>query len=113
MATSELRFAAYVEGLVEVIGHADRAVPLQDFWLGALLRTIARKKPTIFHGVPTIHTAINNSPLTARYDLSSIKSGISGGAPLPVDVKASFEKLTGCILVEATSSARPRRWSMP
>src|SRR5229473_6861212 len=37
MATSELRFAAYVEGLVEVIGHADRAVPLQDYCLGLLM----------------------------------------------------------------------------
>src|SRR5260221_476199 len=37
MATSELRFAAYVEGLVEVIGHADRAVPLQDYCLALLM----------------------------------------------------------------------------
>src|SRR3981189_506090 len=37
MATSELRFAADVEGLVEVIGHADRAVPLQDYCLGLLM----------------------------------------------------------------------------
>jgi SRSO17 transposase len=37
MAASELRFAAYVEGLVEVIGHADRAVPLQDYCLGLLM----------------------------------------------------------------------------
>ena len=28
------RFAAYVEGLVEVIGHADRASPLRDYCLG-------------------------------------------------------------------------------
>ena len=37
MATSELRFASYVEGLVEVIGHADRAVPLQDYCRGLLM----------------------------------------------------------------------------
>ena len=37
MATSELRFAAYVEGLAEVIGHADRAVPLRDYCLGLLM----------------------------------------------------------------------------
>ena len=28
------RFAAYVEGLVSVIGHADRASPLRDYCLG-------------------------------------------------------------------------------
>ena len=31
------RFSAYVEGLVEAIGHADRAVPLRDYCLGLLI----------------------------------------------------------------------------
>lgn len=39
---SESRFLAYVEGLVEVIGHADRADPLQDYCLG-LLTAVDRK----------------------------------------------------------------------
>ena len=34
---SEAAFEAYVEDLVDVIGHADRAVPLQDYCLGLLL----------------------------------------------------------------------------
>ncbi len=33
-------------------------------------------------------------------DLTSIRSCISGGAPLPVEVKAQFEALTHCVLVE-------------
>ena len=33
----ELRFARYVEGLVGVIGHADRAVPLHDYCLGLVM----------------------------------------------------------------------------
>lgn len=70
------------------------------FELKALLDAIKRKKVTLFPGVPTIYTAIGNSPLTAGYDLSSLQLCLSGGAPLPVEVKESFEKLTGCILVE-------------
>ena len=31
------RFSAYVEGLLEVIGHADRAAPLRDYCLGLLM----------------------------------------------------------------------------
>src|SRR4051812_38244413 len=31
------RFAAYVEALAEVIGHADRVAPLRDYCLGLLL----------------------------------------------------------------------------
>jgi SRSO17 transposase len=34
---SERRFASFVEGLVEVIGHADRAAPLRDYCLGLLV----------------------------------------------------------------------------
>src|SRR5947209_3389984 len=34
---SEVRFAAYVEGLVSVIGHADRAKPLRDYCVGLLM----------------------------------------------------------------------------
>jgi SRSO17 transposase len=34
---SELRFEAYVEGLVSVIGHADRAQPLRDYCTGLML----------------------------------------------------------------------------
>lgn len=70
------------------------------FELKALLDVVKRKQVTLFPGVPTLYTAINNSPLTSSYDLSSISLCISGGAPLPVEVKESFETLTGCILVE-------------
>jgi len=35
--TSESRFGAYVEGLVSVIGHADRAKPLRDYCTGLML----------------------------------------------------------------------------
>jgi SRSO17 transposase len=35
--TSESRFADYVEGLVSVIGHADRAQPLRDYCTGLMM----------------------------------------------------------------------------
>ena len=34
---SEARFAAYVEGLASVVGHADRAGPLRDYCIGLML----------------------------------------------------------------------------
>ena len=34
---SESRFSRYVEGLVSVIGHADRAGPLRDYCLGLMM----------------------------------------------------------------------------
>jgi long-chain acyl-CoA synthetase len=75
-------------------------VPLPRFDLQQTLETIAKKRITIFHAVPTIYTAINNHPDRAKYDLSSIRLCISGAAPLPLDVKEKFENGTGCALVE-------------
>ena len=34
---SEAAFSAYVEGLIEVVGHADRAVSLRDYCVGLLM----------------------------------------------------------------------------
>ena len=73
---------------------------LPRFELKQVLKTIDRKRPTLFPGVPTIYTAINNAPDLAKYDLSSIKLCISGAATLPVEVKRQFEAHTGCKLVE-------------
>src|ERR1700693_3652380 len=35
--TSEVRFAAYVQGLSSVLGHADRIGPLRDYCTGLML----------------------------------------------------------------------------
>src|SRR4030081_2850026 len=35
--TSETRFSAYVDGLISVIGHADRARPLRDYCTGLMM----------------------------------------------------------------------------
>lgn len=73
---------------------------LPKFDLKQLLDTIHRKHPTVLPGVPTLFNAINDCPTLERYDLQSIKYCISGGAPLPLDVKERFEKVTECTLVE-------------
>jgi long-chain acyl-CoA synthetase len=73
---------------------------LPRFEMKQLLATMHARKPTVFAGVPTIFNAINTHPDRSRYDLSSMKRCFSGGAPLPVEVKAAFERNTGSILVE-------------
>lgn len=79
---------------------AAELILLPRFDLKQVLKTIVRKRPTLFPGVPTIYTALNAAAETGEWDLSSIKICISGGAPLPVEVRSRFEKLTGCALVE-------------
>ena len=73
---------------------------LPRFDLDQVMQTIHDKKPTLFPAVPTIYTAINHHKERAKYDLSSIRFCFSGGAPLPVEVKETFERNTGCVLVE-------------
>ncbi len=70
------------------------------FDLKQTLKLIARKKPHYMPAVPAIFNAINHDPDLARYDLSSLRFCISGGAPLPVEVKKAFEKKTGCVVME-------------
>ncbi|MFG1479572.1 long-chain fatty acid--CoA ligase [Xanthobacter sp. V4C-4] len=70
------------------------------FQLSDLLDLMERERPTMFPGVPTLYAAINNAPGIEARDLSSLTLCISGGAPLPKEVRERFEALTGCKLVE-------------
>jgi long-chain acyl-CoA synthetase len=92
-------FAMTVAMNLAIWGGAE-IIMLPRFELETVMKTIHEKKPTLFPAVPTIYTAIANFPERAKYDLSSVKRCISGGAPLPVEVKHAFEAATGCKLVE-------------
>ncbi|MGC8523971.1 MAG: dicarboxylate--CoA ligase PimA [Acidibrevibacterium sp.] len=59
------------------------------------LRDISEKRATNFPGVPTMWIALANHPDIEKYDLSSLRSIGSGGAPLPQEVAERLEKLTG------------------
>lgn len=75
-------------------------IALPRFDLEDTLKIIHEKKPHLFPAVPAIYSALNNSPLCKKYDLSSIKFCLSGGAPLPVSVKKKFESKSGCTVIE-------------
>lgn len=73
---------------------------LPRFELKMFLKAIEKHRPTIMIAVPTLLNAVLNASNLAKYDLSSLRACISGGAPLPVEVKQRFEKITGCVVVE-------------
>lgn len=70
------------------------------FDLEPVLKDITKKKPTFMSGVPTMFAAINSAPTLQKHDLSSLKFCLSGGAPLPREIRSRFEKIAGCKLVE-------------
>lgn len=75
-------------------------VIMPRFVLDDAMKLIDKAKPTVMPGVPTMFIAMLNHPKLRTFDLSSLKYCVSGGAPLPVDVKERFEKITGCKVVE-------------
>src|SRR5215510_9400451 len=52
----------------------------------AVMETVATEHCTALHGVPTMFIAILDHPAFARFDLSSLRTGIMAGAPCPIEV---------------------------
>lgn len=82
------------------IALAAELIILPKFEVKTALETIKKYQPSFFPGAPTMYVAINNYPNVSRYNISSIRSCISGSAPLPLEVQETFERLTGGRLVE-------------
>lgn len=70
------------------------------FNLDDTLKLIHTQHPQFFPAVPAIYNAINTHADIAKYTTTSLRYCISGGAPLPAEVKKSFEDRSGCVLVE-------------
>ncbi len=75
-------------------------VLLPSFDVHQALTVITKKRPTLLPGVPSLFAALTARVGDGKYDLSSVNYCISGGAPLPLEVRARFEALCGCKLVE-------------
>jgi len=82
------------------VRNALEIIALPRFELEATLKLIHKKQPHYFPAVPAIYNAVNNHKKLASFNIKSLKACISGGAPLPVEVKKTFERNTGCVVVE-------------
>jgi long-chain acyl-CoA synthetase len=79
---------------------AGTIVLFPKFSVEDVLAGIQKYNITTFAGVPTMYVAINTFKDLNKYNLRSIKLCVSGGAPLPLEVKNEFEGVTGGKLVE-------------
>lgn len=75
-------------------------VMLPRFDAAQTLAAIPRTKVTSMPGVPTMYQALLDHPNIGKTDFSSLRVCISGGAPMPAEVKRRFEERTGAKLVE-------------
>ena len=73
---------------------------LPRFTPAAVLTAIQRDRATIFEGVPTMFADLLSHPDLDRYDLSSLRIAISGGASIPAPVLDAFERRFGLIILE-------------
>jgi long-chain acyl-CoA synthetase len=67
---------------------------------GRALEVIQRDRVTVFQGVPTMYAALLNHPERERFDASTLRLCVSGGAAMPVEVMRSFEEAFGCAILE-------------
>lgn len=64
------------------------------------LEAIQRDRVTYFAGVPTMYFYLVHYPNAERFDTSSLRLCITGGAAMPVPVMKEFEKRYNVILLE-------------
>ena len=65
-----------------------------------VLAAIQRDRATLFEGVPAMFAALLADPDLGRYDLSSLRVAISGGASIPAPVLDAFEERFGVLILE-------------
>ena len=74
---------------------------MERFDLKVYLEMIQKHKVTYLHLVPPIALAMSKHPITANYNLSSLKVIFSGAAPLAKDLQGEVkQKLGGNLVVK-------------
>ncbi|NYT40528.1 long-chain fatty acid--CoA ligase [Sphingomonas sp. R-74633] len=64
------------------------------------LAELRRTQPRALPGVPTMYQALLDAPGMKPTDFASLRFCISGGAPLPAQLKDEWEKVTGARVIE-------------
>ncbi|XVX21436.1 long-chain-fatty-acid--CoA ligase [Actinomycetota bacterium] len=64
------------------------------------LEVLERDKITIMQGVPTMYAAMLHHPAGESTDVSGLRTCVSGGSAMPVEVMRAFEGKFGCRILE-------------
>ena len=87
-------------GLIIPIALAATTLPLPRYVPQDVLRLIAKYKPTVFPGAPSVYISLLQQKNLADYDLRSIQICVSGSAPLPREIFRKFQETTGAAILE-------------
>lgn len=79
-------FGSVIGSMVSVVSGAALILPSAQFEAHATLEAIHRERATAIYGVPTMFIAELEHPEFARFDLTSLRTGVMAGAPCPIEV---------------------------
>jgi long-chain acyl-CoA synthetase len=86
--------------LNRTVNNGGEIVMLPRFEAKASLAAINRTHVTSLPGVPTMYQALLDCPDIGKTNFASLRACISGGAPLPAELKARFEQVSGAVVIE-------------
>jgi fatty-acyl-CoA synthase len=87
-------FGMVLGNLAALTHGACMVFPGEGFDPMATLQTVAEERCTALHGVPTMFIAQLDHPEFARFDLTSLRTGIMAGSPCPIEVmKRAVDKM--------------------
>ncbi|KRC79948.1 AMP-binding protein [Sphingomonas sp. Root241] len=75
-------------------------VMLPRFNAKQALAELRRTRPRSLPGVPTMYQALLDAPGMKPSDFTSLRYCVSGGAPLPAQLKEEWERITGARVIE-------------
>ncbi|MGM9951598.1 MAG: AMP-binding protein [Lysinibacillus sp.] len=90
-----------VASVLTSIAFGMRTVLMETFKAEKALQIIEQEHITVHHGVPTMFILELNHPNFARYDLTTLRTGIIAAAPCPVEIVKRIRQDMGCNIVVA------------
>jgi long-chain acyl-CoA synthetase len=87
-------------GLNATVAAAGTLTLLPRFDGAKALEIIQRDAVTIFEGVPTMYAAMLHTPGGDPAQTATLRTCISGGASLPLEILRGFEEKFGCVILE-------------
>lgn len=92
-----------------------RIVIVPKFELDDAVKLLIKENITLFSGVPTMYTAIANHKDADKIGINKFKNAMSGGAPLPVDLRQLYIDRFGLVITEGygLTEASPVTHSSP
>jgi long-chain acyl-CoA synthetase len=86
--------------LNRTVDNGGEIIMLPRFEATAALKAVDRAKVTAIPGVPTMYQALLDNIRLPSTDFSALRACISGGAPLPAELKTKFEGVTNARVIE-------------